>query len=120
MTLVEEMDNLYKSLKIGLDRTPQGLCEELDYRSQWLARSAEILADCQLLLDMKRGEVAETFIGTNESWNVVKMLIESKTKDERRLFLLAERLNATITHQIDAVRSLLSFEKESAKLGGHL
>jgi hypothetical protein len=115
--LLEEISTIYQSIKEPLDRKPEGLMNELDFRCQWLARSVELLADAQLILDTKRGEVAETFIGTEQSWNVVKMLIESRTKDEKRLVLLADKLNSTLTHQIDAIRSLLSFEKQSLKLG---
>jgi hypothetical protein len=117
MELIEEIDKLYKSIKEPLDRSNQGLMNELDYRCQWLARSAELMADAQILLDKKRGDVAESFINSEQGWNVVKMLIESQTKDEKRAYALAERLNATISHQIDAIRSLLSFEKQSLKLG---
>jgi hypothetical protein len=117
MELIEEIGELYQSIKEPLDRSNTGLMNELDYRCQWLARSVELLADAQLILDTKRGKVAEEFIGTTEGWNVVKMIIESRTKDEKRLVLLAEKLNSTLTHQIDAIRSLLSFEKQSLKLG---
>lgn len=115
MTIAEEINELYKSLKQELDRTPEGLLAELDYRCQWLARSSEILADCKLILDKRSGEEAEKFIGSEDGWNVVKILIASRVREEAKLVHLAERLNATICHQIDAVRSILSFEKESMR-----
>jgi hypothetical protein len=113
--LSNEVSELYKSIKEPLDRTPEGLVGELDFRGQWLARSAEILADAQIILDKKRGEVAESFVGTEESWNIVKHLIEAKCADEKKLYILSERLNATLVHQIDEIRTLLSYEKESMK-----
>ena len=115
MTLAEEVNELYTAIKEPLDRTPAGLMQELDNRGQWLARSAEILADAQILLDAKRGEVAESYFGTEESWNIIKHVIEAKCKDEKRLYLLAERLNATLSRQLDGIRSLLSYEKEQMR-----
>ena len=109
--LAKEVNEIYTSIKQPLDRTPQGLMQELDNRGQWLARSAEILADAQIILDSKRGEVAEQFVGTDESWNIVKHLIEAKCSDEKKLYLLVERLNATLSRQIDEIRTLLSYEK---------
>ena len=117
--LAQEIADLYDYLKKPLDRTPEGLILELDSRGQWLARSAELLADAQVLLDQKRGKAAEVHIGTKESWNVVKHQIEAECVDEKKLFVLAERLNATLTHQMDGIRSILSFEKQSmAQLRG--
>ena len=116
LKLTEEINNLYEGVKGGIDRTPEGLIAELDFRCQWLARSAEILADCQIILDKKRGEVAEQYINTEQSWNIVKSVIESKCADEKKLFCLAEKLNSTLVHQGDMIRSLLSYEKEQSKM----
>jgi hypothetical protein len=114
--LAEEVNSLYESIKQPLDRTPEGLIAEIDFRCQWLARSSEILADCQIILDKKRGEVSTEYIATKDGWNIVKAVIESRCAEEKKLFMLADRLNATLTHQIDGIRSMLSFEKESAKM----
>jgi hypothetical protein len=111
--LIKEIDGLYKSIKTDLARDPAGLKDELAYRCSWLARSAELKADAQFYLDKKRGEIAEIHIGTKESWSVVKQLIEAQSRDERRILELADRLNATLTHQMDSIRSILSFEKQT-------
>ncbi len=113
--LADEVDEIYSFIKLGLDRDPQGLTAELDTRGQYLARSAEIVADAQVILDKKRGEVAEKHVGTEESWNIIKHLIEAECSDEKRLYVLAERLNATLTHQCDSIRTLLSFAKEEMR-----
>ncbi len=115
VTLAKEVDQIYTFIKLGLDRDPQGLMAELDTRGQYLARSAEIVADAQILLDKKRGEVAEKHLGTEESWNIVKHVIEAQCSDEKKLYVLAERLNATLCHQMDGIRTLLSFAKEELR-----
>lgn len=110
--LSAELATIYSDIKEPLDRTPEGLLQELDNRGQWLARSAELVAEAQAILDSKRGEASEVYAGRKESWSIIKSLIERDCKLEKKLFTLADRLNATITHQIDEVRSILSFEKE--------
>ena len=65
--------------------------------------------------NMCRLQLSDKFIGSEDGWNVVKILIASRVREEAKLVHLAERLNATICHQIDAVRSILSFEKESMR-----
>ena len=109
--LAKEIDELYQSIKKPITRDPHGLMDELSYRCEWLARSAEIEADAQYHLDRRRGEVCDLF--DEENWNSLKIKIESETAQERKLLALADRLNATLTHQIDAIRSILSFEKQS-------
>lgn len=119
LELVKEVKQLYDWLNKPLDRSsPEALLEELDLRGQYLARSAEIMADAQVILDRKRGKAAESHIGTGESWNIVKSLIEASCQEEKRLNIQAERLNATITHQMDEIRTLISFEKESMRAMG--
>lgn len=117
--LTEEIAGLYESIKSGLDRTPQGLLAELDFRCQWLARSAELEAEAQHLLDKKRGEVAEELLPRDLPAHAMRMILEEKSSLERRIYTQAERLNSTLVHQIDAIRSILSFEKESQKNNGN-
>lgn len=113
--LLTELTTIYSNIKEGLDRTPEGLLEELDNRGQWLARSAELVAEAQAILDTKRGEASEAYAGRKESWSIIKALVERDCKLEKKIFTLADRLNATLTHQMDEVRSILSFEKESLR-----
>ena len=113
--LAIELGKLYESIKAPLDRTPEGLLGELDFRSQWLARSAELEAEAQFILDQKRGEVAER--NSQISATMLREILARECADENRLYKLAERLNSTIVHQIEAVRSIVSYEKESRKHG---
>ena len=46
-------------------------------------------------------------------------LVDSIAADEHKLVDWLERLNATCTHQIGAMRSLLSYEKENLKNLGY-
>lgn len=119
MTIAEEMALLYAEIEKPLAKgNPIGLMDDLDYRSQWLARSAEILGECQFVYDRARGEAASEATAQGLSGNVAKDFITGQCATENRLLLLAERLNSTLVHQIDAVRTLLSYEKQYMN-GGH-
>ena len=111
--LATEIDELYKSLKEPLDRTPEGLLGELDFRCQWLARSSELMAEARYILDEARGRMAEKYL--DSSATVLREMVGRDTAQENKLLVLADRLNATLVHQIDSVRTLISFEKEQRK-----
>ena len=110
--MIEELKELYASIQKPLPKgSPTDLIEELDYRCQWLARSSEIFADAQRNYDRAKGLEAGKHVGTSESWNIVKSQIEGAVSEEKRILALAERLNSTLSHQLEAIRSMLSFIK---------
>lgn len=114
MTLAEEMGLLYEEIKKPISRgNPEGLMMDLDFRSQWLARSAEILAESQKIYDAKRGKAATEAVEQGLGGNSAKDYIVGECADENRLLVLADRLNSTLVHQIDAIRTLLSYEKQT-------
>ena len=48
--------------------------------------------------------------------STINMWIKSKAKDWTRLKNAFDRINASSVHQIDAIRSILSFEKAKINL----
>lgn len=115
LELASELESIYGLVKQGLDRSPEGLLMELDTRCQWLARSAELEAEAQTLVDYARGNTAEQFPEANATR--LREILGKECAEENRLYKLAERLNSTLVHQIDAIRSILSYEKESRRHG---
>ena len=115
LKLAEEMALLYESIKVPLEKgNPAGLMDDLTYRCEWLARSAEIVADAQRVYDIARGEMAESARTLKLNPTQTREYIAGGCANEHKLLTLAERLNATLTHQIDAVRTLISYEKQLA------
>lgn len=110
--ILEEISGLYDSLKNPVARDPEGLLNELDYRMQWLARSAEIVAECQKTSDIARGVAAEKAYELGYSGNLAKDYITGVCSEESRILRLAEKLNSTIVHQMDSIRTMISFEKQ--------
>ncbi len=107
--LAAEIELIYGSIKAPLDRNPAGLMDELESRCGWLARSAELLAEAQFILDRKRGEEAERL--TDLPWSVGREVLAGRSAEEARLMKLADKLHSTLVHQVEAIRSILSFEK---------
>lgn len=87
-----------------------GIQDDLASSNGWLARSAVLEAEAQNLLDRKRGTVCEKYLDSPATQ--LRVFLDSECSEERRLFHLADRLNATLSHRIDSLRSLLSFEKQ--------
>jgi hypothetical protein len=107
--LGEELRQIYKRIGQPLSRDVVGLMDELDDRCQWLARSSELLAEAQAMNDRRRGKESEAL--TELPASLIRERLSGICADESRLLKLADRLNATIVHQIDAIRTILSFEK---------
>jgi len=73
----------------------------------------ELMADAEYHLSEKIAEITGGIDFTDKSNNAtrVNLIISSNTLTEKRLVRLAERTNATLTHQLDAIRSQLSYLK---------
>jgi hypothetical protein len=111
MDTATEIGQLFDTLKKPLDRAPSGMMDELEYRIEWLARSAELLADAQHAYDKARGEAAEAAWKLSLNATQGRDYITGQCADANRLLTLADKLNSTLVHQIDAIRTMLSYEK---------
>ena len=107
--LVEELQVLYDSLGGGTPKESELVLEDLQFSTGWLARTAELVADAEYYLNVKRGDVAHE---NNElSATLLREVSAKECAEEQRVYRLAERINASLVHRIDALRSQLSYEK---------
>ena len=86
-----------------------------------MARSGQMLAEAKKRLrDKKSSEISETILKIAKqnflSAKAQNALVESIAQEENFLVDWLDRINKTCTHQIDALRSLLSYEKENLRL----
>jgi hypothetical protein len=107
--LAREIAELSQTLRQPLPKDPEALLLEADYRSGWLARVGEIEADAQMLLDKKRGEVAD--LHSKLSATLIKEKLKGETADLARLVMLAHRMYSTLTEQIELIRTMVSYAK---------
>lgn len=84
-------------------------------------RTGEMLADAKKMLRRKKSdEIQNTIIQIAKenclSAKIQNALLESIAEDEAFLVDRLDRLNASCVHQLDALRTLLSYEKEALRL----
>ena len=86
-----------------------------------MARSGEMLAQAKRLYNQKTtSAIGETIVNIAKqqflSATAQNALVKSIADEEQYLVDWIERINKSCTHQIDALRSLLSYEKENLRL----
>jgi hypothetical protein len=111
--LLQEVAKMNYFLAEEYDSEPTQLSDRLTTLSTFLARTGQIVADMEYVYNMKMGILAEE---TNEKYPTLapmkfKELIRHKVANEIRGLTMAQELSRTIRHQLDAVRSQLSYEK---------
>lgn len=87
----------------------------------YLARSGELLAKARTALRRKRAsEVCATIMAVAKaehlSAKVQNALLEGVAAEEEEVVDTLDRLNRALTHQLDGLRTLLSFEKEAMRI----
>jgi hypothetical protein len=88
---------------------PEEMMSRLTILSSFLARTATLLPEADELLSIRKGEAAQKHL--SETATVMRYLIDSETSTEARLCKHLDRLNSAIVHQIDAIRTQISYHK---------
>jgi len=117
--LTDELNGMYQYCTTRYNSNDGNeLIERITDLNIYLARSASMLSWAQFYYDKAQGEEAEKLVKDQEgtgikiSPTVFKQLINGRTINEAKILKFTERLNRTITHQIDGVRSQLSYLKQ--------
>lgn len=119
--LLKEAKDIQSYLEIECSNNPEEIEERLSAISVYKARSGEMLAQAKKLYRRKRSsEIANTIINIAKqqflSATAQNALVESIAEDEAFLVDWLDRINAACTLQTDALRSILSYEKEQLSL----
>ncbi|MEM3091510.1 MAG: hypothetical protein QXD05_00030 [Candidatus Pacearchaeota archaeon] len=86
--------------------------ERITNLNVYLARSAVLLSEAQYLYDRKYADETEALLSEQQlSPSVITNLAKSRCALEGKIVKLAERINRTITHQLDSLRTQLSYLK---------
>jgi hypothetical protein len=88
------------------------ISERITRLNVYLARTSVLLSEAQFLFDERFAKETESLIG-NEllTASTINNLAKSRCATEGMLLKLVERINRTITHQLDSIRSQLSYLK---------
>ena len=121
MTLQEEAKQINDYLQITCQNNPQEIQQRIADTMVYVARTGEMLATAkQMLRRRKSEEIQNTIIAIARenclSAKVQNALLDSIAEEEAFLVDTLDRLNAAATHQLDALRTLLSYEREGLRL----
>ena len=108
-------------LDIVCSNNPEELTERISQLMSYMSRSGEILAKAKRLLRSRKSEqiqntIIEVARAEHLSASVQNALLESICEQEAFLVDWLDRINKACTHQIEGLRSLLSYEKEGLRL----
>ena len=119
--ITAELRDIQSYLEITVGGSGAELQDRISDLQVYLARSGEIVAITERLLKAKKAyglatEVLDKIKADKLSAGVQNAMLDAICIDESFNAKWAERINRTIVHQIDATRSLLSYEKEGMRL----
>jgi hypothetical protein len=116
----EEAQKIQDFLNITVSSDPAELFERITVLMAYMARSGEMYAQAKKTLrSRKTSEISKTIIKIAKeqclSASVQNALLDSICEEESFMVDWLERINRSCTHQMDGLRSLLSYEKEQLK-----
>ena len=125
MTPHEEATEMQAYLETLPEDNPDALSERIKILAVYQARSGFMLSEAKKTLsEKKKAEIVNTIIAiAKENYLSAKAqnaLVDSIATDEQFMVDWLDRINAACKHQLDAVRSLLSFEKEVYKQNNYV
>ena len=120
MTPHEEATEMQAYLETLPEDNPDALSERIKILAVYQARSGHMLAEAKKTLSEKKKDRDSKYYHCNSkkttlSAKAQNALVDSIATDEQFMVDWLDRINAACKHQLDAVRSLLSFEKEVYK-----
>ena len=124
MTPHEEAAEMQAYLEEIPNDNPSDLSERIKVLAVYQARSGYLLAEAKKTLsEKKKAEIVNTIMEIARTGHLSSKaqnaLVDSIATDEQFMVDWLDRINAACKHQLDAVRSLLSFEKEVYKTSNY-
>lgn len=98
----------------------ESIIQRLEFLSILNAKAGKLQADCQrekdkAILEATRGVLSDpNFVGCATS--ITKQYIDSKAHEWTYLTRWFERIGSSAVHQIDALRSILSYRKQQQQI----
>lgn len=119
--MLEEAMQIQSYLEITCSENPDEVVERIKDIGVYRSRTGILLAEAKRMYRLKKAsEITEKIVEIAKqgflSAKIQNALVESIAVDEAYLVDLLDRLNASCTHEQDALRSILSYEKELLRL----
>lgn len=107
----------YLELPAGSD--PHDIIQRLEYLNVLIAQSGRCLAEAKYLQEQVVEESIKKVLA-DENYNMtastLNTFVKSMAKEYNYLVNVFDRINSSATHQIDSLRSILSFKKTEMML----
>lgn len=100
------------TIDVPCAQEPQALMERLNELCSLLATSAQTVASYQHHVETEMFTAIQEAHRQEYAPSMAKVFAEGRCAEIRAEMKLSERQNAAIVHQIDSVRSILSFTKQ--------
>ena len=116
----DEAQKIQEYLDITVNDDPAEIKDRISTLMAYMSRSGTMFAEAKKKLrEKKSAEISKTIIAIAKeqclSASVQNALLDSICGEEAYLVDWLERINKSCTHQLDALRSLLSYEKEQMR-----
>lgn len=120
----QELKDKSDKMQAYLEQKPsdqdEGLIERLEMLQVLLAQSGNMLAEAKYLLDQKKNDsitiALKDALAGDWSTTIIHKKIDALCREENFLVNRYDRMNSTAVHQIDAIRSILSYRKAQMTL----
>lgn len=121
MTIQQEAQQIQEYLDIECSDNPEEVLDRIRAIMPYISRTAYLLAEAKKAYRRKKAtEIGETIVKIAKeqflSAKAQNALLDSIAEDEAYLVDWLDRLNAAATHQVDALRSILSYEREQLRI----
>jgi hypothetical protein len=114
-----------KSMQSFLEEKPsdqdEGLITRLEHLQILSAQSGKMLADAKYWLDTKKNDaitqtLKDALIEEWKSRSTINKKIDALCREENYLVALFDRINSSATHQMDSLRTVISYRKEQMRM----
>jgi hypothetical protein len=122
LKILEELtDQISAAISQEIDQTnPEEVSGKLNELSALQSTASHCMALAESTRDQKIMELAQDLQHSKLSATDKKYIILGRAKDESYYYTLSERLTRSLSHRLDALRSILSFIKaEMEHLNSH-
>lgn len=113
-------DKMQSFLEQKASDQEEGLIDRLDLLQVLLAQSGNYLAEAKYLLDVRKNDsITQSLkdaLAGDWSTTIIHKKIDALCREENFLVNRFDRINSTAVHQIDALRSILSYRKAQMNL----
>lgn len=114
------LGEMQEYLESPVGKEPSELLERIEYLMIMIAKSGQLLAEAKLKQDtiINNGLLQAVMeeLDKRLSPSLITKFVNSNAKEANYLVNWADRINASATHQLDAIRTIVSYRKAEMNL----